>query len=52
MGWRVKVTESMGDTAAPAVGTSVLFALGCLVGVVMDVATVVLGLRDSTELHM
>lgn len=29
-GWRVKVTESMADRAAPAVGTSALFALvGC-----------------------
>lgn len=26
-GWRVKVTESMADRAAPAVGTSTLFAL-------------------------
>mgnify|MGYP006988332902 CR=1 FL=1 len=26
-GWRVKVTESMADRAAPEVGTSVLFAL-------------------------
>ena len=27
-GWRVRVTESMADRAAPAVGTSALFALG------------------------
>ena len=26
-GWRVRVTESMADRAAPAVGTSTLFAL-------------------------
>ena len=26
-GWRVKVTESMANRAAPAVGTSALFAL-------------------------
>jgi hypothetical protein len=30
-GWRAKVAESVGDRAAPAVGTSALFALWLVV---------------------
>jgi hypothetical protein len=29
-GWRVKISENMGDRGAPAVGTSALFALAGL----------------------